>query len=443
MAFNLVWKVQFGDIAGLYDITSLVFNASIDMNANIGSAGRTSCQITLNNNGGQFTPGGTGTYGSVNWFKQAIIISCTGGGLTEYAFVGLLQDFDIDQQSTKESTVTITGLDFLSIAGRSSNQLTESGGAHIMRLDQFIESFFDPGYAYAQQSASPTMGSTTNKNSRIDATMITTTDTALISSELSPGTLGDWLNNQGMPTAPGTCFMTDYTITSDRWFWNCATVDSSLNRTINAYTTTLVDGSTALTSGQIAFNNIEVGFQLDSLTNQCYANPANPVSATLQPVTATNTVSQNNYGVRARSYSTCIPYTANVVGGVIVIYNNRMMETVANFWANRYGDVRYIPYRLVTAYSTLRGGSVDDGVAMQAFMRLLSAKTALWNRQSITYKGAGMASSQTTQTVTTGRKIMITPSDTRIELTVVSGIDNQSFELDSSTYGILDTNRLA
>jgi hypothetical protein len=443
MAFNLVWKVEFGDIGGLFDITSFVFDGSVDMNANIGSAGRTSCQITLNNNGGQFTPGGSGTYGSVNWFKQAIIVSCTGGGLTEYAFVGLLQDFDIDQQSTKESTVTITAIDFLSVAGRSSNQLTESGGAHIMRLDQFVESFFNSGYSYAQQSASPTMGSTSSKNSNIDGTMVTTTDTALISSELLTGTLGDWLNNQGLPTAPGTCYMTDYTITSDRWFWNCDAVDSSLNRTTRAYTTTFVDGSTALASGEIAFNKIDVGFQLDSLSNQCYANPSNPVSATLQPVTATNTASQSNYGVRARSYATCIPYTANVVGGVVVVYNNRMMETVANFWANRYGDVRYIPSRVVTAYSTLRKYSVDDGVAMQAFMRLLSAKTALWNRQAVTYKGSGMSSSQTTQTVTTGRKIMITPSDTRVELTVVSGIDNQSFELDSSTYGILDTNRLA
>ena len=83
MAFNLVWKVEFGDIGGLFDITSYVFDAYIDMNANIGSAGRTSCQITLNNNGGQFTPGGTGTYGSVDWFKQAIIISCTGAELID------------------------------------------------------------------------------------------------------------------------------------------------------------------------------------------------------------------------------------------------------------------------------------------------------------------------------------------------------------------------
>ena len=437
MAFNLVWKVEFGDIGGLFDITSLVFDTSIDMNASPGSAGRTSCSITLNNNGGQFTPGGTGTYGSVNWFKQAIIVSCVGGGLTEYAFVGLLQDFYIDQQSTKESTVTITALDFLSIAGRSSNQLTDPTGGYRLRLDEFIESFFNPAYSYAQTAATPTMGSTTSLNSRVNATIVTDTISAVRTLLLQAGTLGDWLNNQGLPSAPGTCFMTDYTITADRWFWNCAVIDSSLNRTTDAYTTTIVDGSAALTSGQLAFNEIDVGFQLDTLTNQCLASP-NPGSSTTA-VTVINTSSQNNYGVRSRSYTTLIP--SNLYASTI--YNNQFNETVANFWANRYGEVRYIPSRVITAYSTLRKYSVDDGVAMQAFVRLLSAKTALWNRQTVTYKGAGMASSQTTQTVTTGRKIMITPSDTRIELTVVSGIDNQSFELNSSTYGILDTNRLA
>jgi hypothetical protein len=439
MAFNLVWKVEFGDIGGLFDITSLVFDTSIDMNASPGSAGRTSCSITLNNNGGQFTPGGTGTYGSVNWFKQAIIVSCVGGGLTEYAFVGLLQDFDIDQQSTKESTVRITAVDFMTVLGRSSNQIVnQSGAGYILYLREFIESFFDPSFYYAQSATTPTMGSTTGLSSKITATNVTAQTTLTYTGQLNQGTLSDWINNQAMPTGPATCYMTDYTITADRWYWNCNIVDSTLNRSSNAYTTTIVDGSAALTSGQIAFNEVDVGFQLDTLSNQCYASPVN-VTALLVPVTANNTSSQANYGVRSRSYSTCMPYPYNSYGGVA----NQMIETVANFWANRYGEVRYIPSRVITAYSTLRKYSVDDGVAMQAFVRLLSAKTAVWNRQAITYKGAGMSSSQTTQTVTTGRRIMITPSDTRIELTVVSGIDNQSFELNSSTYGILDTNRLA
>jgi hypothetical protein len=439
MAFNLVWKVEFGDVNGMTDITNLVFDTSIDMNATPGSAGRTSCQITVNNNGGQFTPGGAGTYGSVDWFKQAIIVSCTGGGLTEYAFVGLLQDFDIDQQSTKESTVTITALDFMTVLGRSSNQIiNQAGGGYILYLREFIESLFDPTFFYAQTTTTPTMGSIPGYSSKILAFNVTAQTTVVFTGQLNQGTLSDWINNQAMPTGPATCYMTDYTIFGDRFYWNCNVVDSTLNRNSGAYTTVLVDGSAALTSGQIAFNELDVGFQLDSLTNGCYASPVN-VTALLVPVTANNTASQAKYGVRSRTYSTCMPYPYNSFGGVA----NQMMETVANFWANRYGEVRYIPSRVITAYSTLRKYSVDDGVAMQAFMRLLSAKTALWNRQTVTYKGAGMASNQTTQTVTTGRKIMITPSDTRVELTVVSGIDNQSFELDSSTYGILDTNRLA
>jgi len=113
------------------------------------------------------------------------------------------------------------------------------------------------------------------------------------------------------------------------------------------------------------------------------------------------------------------------------------------FWANRYGTVRYIPDRITTSYKLLRARAVDDGAALQAFIRLLSSGSAVWNRQAITYKGAGMTSSATFQTVNTGRRIYATPSDTRIELTLVAGADNQSFELDSSTYGVLDTNRLA
>jgi len=438
MAFDLAWTVKYGDIGGLTDITSYVTDFVVDLNANIGSAGRSTCQITINNNGGQFTPNGSGTYASVNWFKQAVVISCTGAGLTESVFVGLIQDFEIVQVSPKQSVVSIRGLDFLSIAGRSSNQLTETGGGFNLRLNEFIDSFFNPSYFYAQTSATPTMGSTTSLNSRTTSTMVTNTVTSLLTFGLTQGTLGDWLNNQGLPTAPGTAYATDYTITSDRWFWKYDTIDSTLNRTTRAYTTTMVDGSSALTTGQVPFDQINVGFQQDELTNQCYANPLTTFSP-LAAVTSTNTTSQNEYGVRARSYATCIPSTFFNA----ILYGNQFMNTVANFWANRYGTVRYIPDRITTSYKLLRARAVDDGAALQAFIRLLSSGSAVWNRQAITYKGAGMASSATFQTVNTGRRIYATPSDTRIELTLVAGVDNQSFQLDSSTYGVLDTNRLA
>jgi len=420
----------------LYDITSYVFDISIDMNAGIGAAGRTSCSITLNNNTGIFTPSGTGTYGSTDWFKQAIIVSCTGGSLTEYAFVGLLQDFTIDQTSIKESKVYITGLDILTVCGRTSNQLQQSDVSENW-ISDLINSFTPYG-STAGYAVTPFMGSTTSKRSQFNLTCATDQITAIYIYGLLQGTVGDWLNNNILPTGPATVFMTDYQITSDEWIWNGYVIDSPLNRTTNAYTSNFVGDGTSLTSGQLPINQIDVGFTLDTLTNSCYAY-GTQANLTVQPVTVDNTSSEDKYGVRSRTYSSCAPAVA--FGGNIA--TNQFMKTVANFWANRYGDIRYIPRRVISNYSALKALAVDDGVAMQAFVRLLSAKTALWNRQNVTYKGAGMASSQTTMTVTTGRKIIITPSDTRIELTVVSGIDNQSFELNSSTYGLLDTNKLA
>ena len=92
-------------------------------------------------------------------------------------------------------------------------------------------------------------------------------------------------------------------------------------------------------------------------------------------------------------------------------------------------------------FSQVRSRAVDNTVANAAFARLC-AQTVLWQRAAITYRAPGMSSSVTDQVVIVGRKVMASPSDTRVELTLKSGQDNQSFELDSSTYGILDTNRL-
>jgi lipoprotein-anchoring transpeptidase ErfK/SrfK len=148
--------------------------------------------------------------------------------------------------------------------------------------------------------------------------------------------------------------------------------------------------------------------------------------------TATNDASQTLYGPRTRSYT-------NVAAGSLSTYQS----DISNFWVNRYGSIQYLPLEIQTSYAVLKGSAVDDGVAMLEFMQLLWPSTALWNRLTIKYKPTGATSTQTIQMVATRRLITADPSNTTIRLTVKSGADNQSFELDSSTYGILDTNRLA
>ena len=56
MAFALTWKIEFGDINGLTDITSYVQQMNLDLSAELATCGRGSAQLTINNNGGQFTP---------------------------------------------------------------------------------------------------------------------------------------------------------------------------------------------------------------------------------------------------------------------------------------------------------------------------------------------------------------------------------------------------
>jgi hypothetical protein len=139
------------------------------------------------------------------------------------------------------------------------------------------------------------------------------------------------------------------------------------------------------------------------------------------------------YGVRSRQYSQL------ATPGTVFVNN---LQPVADYWTARYSDVTYIPQRLETSYSVLRGSAVDDGVALTSFIDLLSAETALWNQIICGYKTVGMNATATIGLIATKRTIFIDPIETSVILGVVSGADNQSFELDNTYFGVLDQNRL-
>jgi hypothetical protein len=118
------------------------------------------------------------------------------------------------------------------------------------------------------------------------------------------------------------------------------------------------------------------------------------------------------------------------------------VDRVAYFWSNRYGTARYTVKKIQTSLSVLKN-AVDDGVAETAFSKVLTAKFGVWQRAVVDYVAPGMATQRREQLVISKITIGITPDDTILTLDLIPGVDNQSFELNSSTYGILDTNRLA
>lgn len=434
MAFNLTWTIEYGDITGNTAITSYVIDGMVDAQAEIGSPGRTQCRINLTNLGGQFTPNGTGTYASVNWYSKALFVKATGGGITRTVFAGMITGFDVFNANSKDSYATITATDILSFAGRSTTRSGASYGSG--SIAAIIQSLFTnlgtPGYQ--DFVPVPKMGGT--QQPLFTVTPITGSgvfnETQVDAGKLPSGRFGDWLATGILPSGPATCFATTAAVTgtypvSAEWNWYVYVVDANLNRTPTyAATYTLVDGSTALSSGQIPFTEIHVGYQVDELVNTATIDDNGGLTA----ATTTDTTSQDSYGVQSYNATQTINQAQTSV------------TRASQFWANRYGTIRYIPDSITTTYSALKGDAVDDNAAMQKFVDLCSAENALWSQIAITFKTVGMSTSQTSQVIPTRRRVMFSPSDTRISLDLKSGIDNQSFQLDSSTYGILDTNRL-
>lgn len=421
MAFTLTWKIEFGDCTGLTDITSSVLSHSITANARLGTMGRSTAAVTIENFDGAFTPGGSGTFASTNWFSKALVITATSGANTGTSFVGMITDFDIRDVSAKESYVTITGVDWLSVAGRS---ITSTSSSQTVTIPTAYTAIVKGTNGFQGLPYRQTMGA--SPFALCDYT-VAQDSTSGINSQLTDryggiGTtfyLGDGINNILLASGLATLFSTGYIRATNLWTW-AYTLQGPGNKTQNNTTYSAVGTGSALTSGQLPYIQVDNGFTLATLINR----------AVVGTQTVTDTTSQESYGPRAITYSS--------PGNADTAYN----VTPATNWVTRYSSVRFIPTNITFTYSSLKSSAVDDGVAMLQFMRLLWPQYAFWNQISVAYKGAGQVSAITYQTIGVEMTINATPSDTTVSMQLLSGVDNLAFILDSTTYGILDTNRL-
>jgi len=222
--------------------------------------------------------------------------------------------------------------------------------------------------------------------------------------------------------ASGVCtlFSTGYIRATNLWTW-AYTIQGPGNKTQNNTTYSAVGDGSVLTSGQLPYVGLQNGFTLATLIN----------GATIGTQSFSDSTSRESYGPRAISFTT--PGNSNVGTNLVTAKN----------WVTRYSTPRFIPTAITFTYSSLKGSAVDDGVAMLQFMRLLWPQYAFWNQMSVAYKGAGQSSAVNYQTVGVEMTINATPSDTSISMQLLSAVDNLAFILDSSSMGILDTNRLA
>jgi hypothetical protein len=452
MTVTSTWTLQVGTVAagGRVDLTSRMQSGTVEQYVEPASMGRGTFKFRLTNYDGIFTPGGGGTYTSYDWFSQGVflkanIISSLYGTSIAEVFHGIISGFNFYDDG-KESYVDITALDSWTIAGRTKQVNTLYAGPQ----DPYVA--VGSPFTYGFYNTFPTLGQADGYIAQVDEASDWPLGGPSGSDPISPiyevddgvaqltnVTFADFLNQGVIPANISICYPTTIETYAAAPYTFCAHYCTMITRGMSRTSQSggqrvdyefRNDGASIV---QIAFNSITRGFTIDKLVNQ----------ATIQYSTSTDTTtatyvdsgSVNKYGARAVSYTSMMggyPYSA--IGYPVPQQSN----AIATEWVNRYGTVKFVPNTLSTSFKTAFKNVVNESVFMPYFFSLLTIKRGLWNRATITAKGNNGVT-QTTKSIITGRRIMITPADTQIVLELVDHADNHSFYLDRD---LLDEDRI-
>jgi len=421
------WQIDLIDGTGATDITSFVQGFNIQCEANIGRFSPTNVVLTLNNDGGDFTPaegGGTGTYASIDWLTKAIRIapSADTARFTAHVFVS---DFKMRDNGTA-SSVQLTCEDWLSLASSELFDMTEN--TTTTDYANFIDNVLGGSSGFGPGATLPDYGQPTYSK----AIFITDTSDPVADQLARPAASNvsslDYINEAVFGGYPSIIIPTEAAIGGTTVFY----LATALNRTIT-YNNTFripVAFSDSPTGTTLAFAELDPGFNFEEITST--ATVTSGITGVASQ-TSTNTGTGNSYGTRARFYNNTGNNTETDNG------NDAGALEAAEFWTKRQGNARYIPRRLTTSIELIddRNGTA----AATTLINLMAAVDGLFQPCDITYTPTG-GTQVTANCVISGRTIQATPGRTTITLDLLPAQDYQSFVLDLSTLGVLDTNRL-
>jgi hypothetical protein len=408
--------------------------------------------ITLDNDDGAFTPRTTGTYANLNWFNQLVSISTqfntpTGGtklfdtspfsAWASQYFLGIVDGFDIVDDGVN-SRVELTCVDFLTIAARAPSVGSLTNSANEYQLSQINEAIgtLTTDYFSGTTALPVPPGFPSNKvnvgfinmsvgfNPLNEGTEVDLTDVD------STGNVADVLNASVLPsqycvlipawidrTTPGVT-STDYAVDYIGPYGIKST--DAAGRPIGPLYE-FVEGSA--TGDEIPFVEIDIGFQLDKMVNS--AQLTNVTTST--DVSAVNTASVIANGGRNASYT------------AIICKTTAEAQKQADLLVNRFSTPRYFPRSITINRAAVEATGLST--TREAIKNLLSLR-GLWSRCTVTYTPTGHSTPITDYCVVSGIRVDATPGDMTVIVDLVPGVDYQSFVLDSTTLGVLDTNKL-
>jgi len=417
VAINTSWRVEIGLFnPGLVNFTSRTLGVSIDQQVDVNVIGRGTATITLLNKDGALTPGGGGTYANTDWFSNLVRITAltnTGGANDEnIVFCGLVNSFDLADDGVF-STVTITAIDGLAVAGKTTNVVLSGVTAG---YTNYLNSL-------AIENTLPLLGSNFAAFGLVYEGPTVYVGSA---STITATTYADAWQTNLIPSVNDVFWATTIT----RISYAGVTQTDYNARSLGPYTTRQdgerhtfeFDPQGSVSGSKLPFD--DAGFI------QAFNNADLITSAQIQgtyagaTTTTVNAPTFNTYGARTVGYTQTMALDAAAV------------STLAYRLTNRYSTSRFSPQQLEVSASQVRRFAAD--AAHSKWRNLLDITSGIWQQVKVTWQGSG-AASQTAYCVTKGRRIDITPSDTVVTLTLGNWQDNHSFILNED---VLNTGRL-
>jgi len=457
MAVTTSWTIKLEQYGSSIDLTSRTVGAVTTTTVEVGRFGSSNAIVSIRNDDGEFTPDGSGTYGSTDFFQWALTIRATvDDGTTQTVcdvFAGIVNDVAIDDNGVN-SEIRFTAVDFFTSAG---TQIVEAD----LSLDTSVYNF---------QSVDAVMGSIYNGVYEFDPgpppALI-----ALIPPVIFPG-LGRETGAQFKSHDQPITFTTPFTMFEiDDWF-NVSVADLINTGIMPAGPCVGWPGGLDFSGG--TFNNA-VAHVLDfALVNHttyrvAFTFDESPTGSGL-PLRRvqrgyTNDSIVNSAQTQSNSAGSTAYYYRNTASALDYGQRNVVFSTLANAWDDFWainpvirpdayqGDVRGAGERWANRTSTSRFSvkqfqitakmveAIADTAAAAKWAALLDVETGIWNPATITFTPTN--NSQVDELVVLGsRTINLTPTDATVTIDCVPLADNSSFLLDDSTFGVLDRNRL-
>ncbi|MHC4707915.1 MAG: hypothetical protein ACYS8I_12625 [Planctomycetota bacterium] len=450
MAITTTWTVTLQQYNDSIDVTSRTYGATINQEVSVGAVGVSTATIEIDNNDGAFTPFNGGTYSNVDFFAYALIIDVTvSDGVTNYqrnVYGGVINDFKLNDNGTN-STVTLSAVDGITIAGRSeigyANLNPSLYFASTMRgaITLLLDGWTSGGNVLLEEVQLPYLGGDDidTQNVRRDLQAYVTTFEFY---GYENYTVADILNSSILPSAPGVQFPGEIRFETvsgtDTTRYRNMIMDTSLVPDAT-YQKTFVFAENP-TGTELPFKNLDRGYNMGDVVNAAQVTRNDPTQfggAPTETKSYESTVSIQKYGVRAVEYGTlAIRWDDETVNFGVT---EPGAQQVAERWANRYDTPRFLTKRLTVTAKQV--DAVASSTAAEQWADYLHCETGLWNIGQVIYTPTG-GTERTDDVVVASRKINITPQDAVVTVYCLPLNDNMSFVLDSSTLGVLDTNRL-